>query len=155
LAEGRKLTEPKMACVNSIFGILILKISPAKTVVFLTCIKLSTQTYTSLYWFLALPLGVLALYLLPPTMLLNMGLFRAFSCISSVSARHSSSGRQPNFAARDEEGSYRAFAPRLRHLYFTGRPSSWISAHVSSLLYILTVSVSEITWPENWWRTCR
>jgi len=46
-----------------------------------------------------------------------------FNCIShlgSVTARHSSSGRQPNFAALN----------RGRHLYLAGRPSHWALAHV-------------------------
>jgi len=38
----------------------------------------------------------------------------------SVTARHSSSGRQPNFAA----------LKRGRHLYSAGRPSRWASAHI-------------------------
>jgi len=59
----------------------------------------------------------------------------AFSYICSVTARHSSSGRQPNFAAWDKDGNYRTFAPRLYHLYLTGRPSRWASAHVSISLY--------------------
>ena len=44
----------------------------------------------------------------------------AFSYIGSVTARHLSSGRQPNFAAFS----------RGRHLYPTGRPSRWASAHI-------------------------
>ena len=39
--------------------------------------------------------------------------FQRVSCLGSVTARHSSSGRQPNFAALN----------RGRHLYSTGRPS--------------------------------
>ena len=39
---------------------------------------------------------------------------------SSVTARHSSSGRQPNFAALN----------RGRHLYLAGRPSRWALAHI-------------------------
>jgi len=54
----------------------------------------------------------------------------AFSYIGRVTARHSSSGHQPNFAAWDKEGNYGTFAPRLRHLYSTGRPSRLASAHV-------------------------
>jgi len=34
----------------------------------------------------------------------------AFSCIGSVTARHSSSGRQPNFAAWYKEWNYGTFA---------------------------------------------
>ena len=44
----------------------------------------------------------------------------AFSYIGSVTARHSSSGRQPNFVALS----------RGRHPYSTGRPSRWASAHI-------------------------
>jgi len=46
------------------------------------------------------------------------------SCLGSVTARHSSSGRQPNFVAFN----------RGRHLYLTGRPSRWALAHI--LVYI-------------------
>ena len=45
------------------------------------------------------------------------------SRLGSVTARHSSSGRQPNFAALN----------RGRHLYSAGQPSSWALAHISSL----------------------
>jgi len=44
------------------------------------------------------------------------------SRLGSVTARHSSSGRQPNFAALN----------RGRHLYSAGRPSRWALAHISS-----------------------
>ena len=44
----------------------------------------------------------------------------ALSCIGSVTVRHSSSGRQPNFAALS----------RGRHLYSAGRPSRWASAYI-------------------------
>ena len=39
-----------------------------------------------------------------------------------VTARHSSSGRKPNFAALN----------RWRHLYSAGRPSRWALAHISN-----------------------
>jgi len=45
--------------------------------------------------------------------------------IGSVTARHSSSGRQQNFAAFS----------RGCHLYSTGRPSRWASAHILVWLY--------------------
>ena len=52
----------------------------------------------------------------------------AFSYIGSVTARHSSSGRQPNFAAWykewNEETGYHY------HLYSVGRPPRWASAHI-------------------------
>ena len=42
------------------------------------------------------------------------------SPIGSVTARHSSSGREPNFAALSTG----------RHLYSAGRPSRWALAHI-------------------------
>ena len=48
--------------------------------------------------------------------------FQRLSRLGSVTARHSSSGRQPNFAALN----------RRRHLYSAGRPSRWALAHISS-----------------------
>jgi len=44
----------------------------------------------------------------------------AFSYFGSVTARHSSSVRQPNFAAFS----------RGRHRFSAGRPSRWASAHI-------------------------
>jgi len=44
----------------------------------------------------------------------------ALSYFGSVTARHSSSGRQPNFAVLN----------RGRHLYSAGRPSRWALAHI-------------------------
>jgi len=59
----------------------------------------------------------------------------ALSYIGSVTARHSSSGRQPNFAALS----------RGHHLYSAGRPSRWASAHnlvvFNSLPYLSVSSV--------------
>jgi len=46
--------------------------------------------------------------------------FKRVSRLGSVTARHSSIGRQPNFAALN----------RGRHLHTTGRPSRWASAHI-------------------------
>ena len=46
--------------------------------------------------------------------------FQRLSRLGSVTARHSSSGHQPNFAALN----------RGRHLYSAGRPSHWALAHV-------------------------
>jgi len=46
--------------------------------------------------------------------------FQLVSPLGSVNARHSSSGRQPNFAALN----------RGRHLYSAGRPSRWALAHI-------------------------
>jgi len=44
----------------------------------------------------------------------------ALSCIGSITARHSSSGHQPNFAALS----------RGCHLYSAGWPSRWALAHI-------------------------
>jgi len=46
--------------------------------------------------------------------------FQQVSRLGSVTAWHSSSGRQPNFAALN----------RGRHLYSAGRPSRWAFAHI-------------------------
>jgi len=46
--------------------------------------------------------------------------FNGFLRLVSVTARHSSSGRQPNFAALNRE----------RHLYLAGRPSRWALVHI-------------------------
>ena len=48
----------------------------------------------------------------------------AFSYIRSVTARHSSSRRQPNFVACYKEWNYRTFCIE-RHLYSEGRPLRW------------------------------
>jgi len=54
--------------------------------------------------------------------------FQRVSCLGRVTVRHSSSGRQPNFAALN----------RGRHLYSTGQPSRWALAHISSFSIIST-----------------
>jgi len=51
------------------------------------------------------------------------GHHRARLYLRSVTARHSTIGRQPNFAASN----------RGRHVYSAGRPSRWALAHISSL----------------------
>ena len=50
--------------------------------------------------------------------------FEQVSRVGSVTARHCSSGRQPNLASLN----------RGRHLYSAGRPSRWSLAHISSHL---------------------
>ena len=52
--------------------------------------------------------------------------FQRVSHLGSVSAWHSSIGRQPNFAVLN----------RGRHLYLAGRPSCWALAHISSYFFI-------------------
>ena len=51
---------------------------------------------------------------------LQIAKFLPVSRFGSVTARHSSSGRHPNFAAFN----------RGRHLYSAGRPSRWALAHI-------------------------
>jgi len=46
--------------------------------------------------------------------------FNGFWRLGSVTARYSSSGRQPNFAALN----------RGRHIYSAGRPSRWALTHI-------------------------
>ena len=52
--------------------------------------------------------------------------FQWVSHLGSITARHSTSGHQPNFAALN----------RGRHLYLAGRPSRWELAHISSSVYL-------------------
>jgi len=60
--------------------------------------------------------------------------FQRVSRLGSVTARHSSSGRQPNFAALS----------RGRHLYSAGRPSRW--ARLAHILVVLVVLWRPRTW---------
>jgi len=53
--------------------------------------------------------------------------FKGVSRLGSVTARYSSGGRQPNFAALNGG----------RHLYSTGRPLRWALAHISSSIFFL------------------
>jgi len=57
-------------------------------------------------------------------------IFQRVSHLGSVTARQSSSGRQPNFAALN----------RGRHLCSAGLPSRWALAHILVSIYIHTVS---------------
>ena len=54
--------------------------------------------------------------------------FQRVSRLGSVTARHSSIGRQPNFATLNRE----------RHLYSAGRPPRWALAHI--LVPLVTVN---------------
>ena len=58
--------------------------------------------------------------------------FQRLSRLGSVTVRHSSSGRQPNFAALN----------RGRHLYSAERPSRWALAHI-------LVSICAAVWRNN------
>jgi len=53
----------------------------------------------------------------------------AFSYIGTVTARHSSSGRQPNSVAWYRERNYGTFSEGAT-IYSTGRPSRWALAHI-------------------------
>ena len=63
--------------------------------------------------------------LLPPDGILPRAKFTlrsslAFSYISSITARHSSSGRQPNFAALYKEWNYGTFAEGATYIWLGG-----------------------------------
>jgi len=80
--------------------------------------------------------------------------FQRLPRLGSVTARQSSSERQPNFAALN----------RGRHLCSAGRPSRWVLAHISSYSFVaadtlcnlvtlnfdLLTLVSGHTWPVAW-----
>ena len=57
--------------------------------------------------------------------------FQCVSRIGSVTARQSSSGHQPNFAALN----------RGRHLYSAGRPSRWAFAHILVTVIMLPPNI--------------
>jgi len=83
--------------------------------------------------------------------------FYRFSLLGSVTAQHSSSGCQPNFAVLN----------RGRHLYSAGWPSRWALAHIvvstvvnimtlvlqcSQLVTLTTVTELKTSWKTAWWR---
>jgi len=55
--------------------------------------------------------------------------FQRVSHLGNVTARHSSSGHQPNFAALN----------RGRHLYSAGRQSRWALAHILVFMYFTEI----------------
>ena len=59
--------------------------------------------------------------------------FQRVSRLGSVTARHSTSGRQPNFAVLN----------RGRHLYSTGRPSRWALADIVVIILVCVVRPSQ------------
>ena len=65
--------------------------------------------------------------------------FQRVSRLGSVTARISSSGCQPNFAALIWG----------RHLYSAGRPSRWALAHISSIRFSFISSSQETGWEER------
>jgi len=60
----------------------------------------------------------------------HSGYFQRVSRLGSVTARHSGSERQPNFAALN----------RGHHLYSAGRPSRWALAHILVFSFLRMVS---------------
>jgi len=60
--------------------------------------------------------------------------FQRLSCLGSVTARHCSSLRQPNFAALN----------RGRHLYSAGWLSCWALAHIVTILTVFAVCITEV-----------
>jgi len=60
--------------------------------------------------------------------------FQRVSRLCSVTARHSSSGRQPNFAALN----------RGRHLYSAGRPSRWALVHIQVCFCVMSSNTSAL-----------
>jgi len=55
--------------------------------------------------------------------------FQRVSCLGSITARHSSSGHEPNFAALSTG----------RHLYSAGRLSRWALAHILVVVVVVLV----------------
>jgi len=66
--------------------------------------------------------------------------FQRGSRLGSITARHSCSGRQPNFAALN----------RGRHLYSAGRPSRWALAHISSCCCYVHTAIWDTRWTSTW-----
>ena len=65
--------------------------------------------------------------------------FQRLSHLGCVTARYSSSGRQPNFAVLN----------RGCHLYLTGRPSRWASAHIL-VLHVFSKMLLLSKWNVFW-----
>ena len=65
--------------------------------------------------------------------------FQRLSRLGCVTARYSSSGRQPNFAVLN----------RGCHLYLTGRPSRWASAHIL-VLHVFSKMLLLSKWNVFW-----
>ena len=80
---------------------------------------------------------------LPPDWILSGAKFTlrpslafAYMYIGNGTARHTSSGRQPNFAALN----------RGRHLYSAARPSRWALAHILVIFNFVVLSVRYTQW---------
>jgi len=71
----------------------------------------------------------------------NLKAFRVLAC--SATARHSSSGRRPNFAALN----------RGRHLYSAGQPSHWAFAHIPSFVLFMLFSPCLMSAAADWMST--
>jgi len=72
----------------------------------------------------------------------------AFSYIGSVTAQHSSSGRQPNFVAWYKEWNLRNFR-RGRHIYLSGRPSR-LASPTFYLQNIWVPYLECLHWSSHW-----
>jgi len=95
-------------------------------------------------WAGTLYIGLHFRELLPPDGILPGAKFSlrpslAFSYIGSVTARHSSSMRQPNFAAWCKEWNYWTFACRGLHHIFGWATSRWVSAHILVMFILLVI----------------
>jgi len=64
--------------------------------------------------------------------------FQRLSHLGSIPERHSSSGRQPNFAVLN----------RGHHLYSAGRPSRWALAHILVAFAVMSCHVTSVSWQE-------
>jgi len=67
--------------------------------------------------------------------------FQRVSRFSIVTARHSSSGREPNFAVLN----------RGCHLYSAGRPSCWALAHILGLFFLFGCSLVWLLMHWHYW----
>ena len=62
----------------------------------------------------------------------------AFAYMGSITAQHSSSGHQPNFAVWYKEWNYGTFAEGTTPpIYSAGRPSRWASVHIGHYIFAL------------------
>jgi len=91
-----------------------------------------THTHTHTHTYIHFP-GLLPHNGILPRAELTLCPTLAFSCTGSVTAWHSSSGHQRQFAVSYKERNYGTHC-RGGHLYSAGRPSRWASVHISSFM---------------------
>jgi len=93
--------------------------------------------YIYFFWGLLPPNGILlaVIFTLRPSL--------AFSYVGSVTTRHWSSGREPNFAAWYKEYNGGTFAPRdfqqRAPRIFRGRPSRWAKAEANVSVFPMSL----------------